>query len=250
MQSRKLLAVAAITTAFGLMAYAAPPEKGQQNAGGNPQNKADDQRTSWKSGDHMLASCVALDNQEEVAIARWAQDRLENKDAKEFAQMLIKDHSAFLKKLQEFAPEASREGFLSNDRTARGDDRARTTGQETARKTTPAATERTAAKPNLEFGGNPIDQMQLQRELAEQCLADTQKMLSEKNDREFDACFIGLQIAKHAGMKTKLEVFQRHASGELKDLLAQGLKTTTAHLDHAEKIMKQLDKDSDRASSK
>ncbi len=245
MQTRKFLALAAITTAVGMMAYGAPPETSKQKAAGNPANKTDEQRASWKSGDHMLASCVAIDNQEEVAIARWAESRLKNDDAKKFAQMLIKDHTAFLKKLQQFAPEATEDGFLSPERTASGSEGDRTSrkersGQETARTD---KTERTAAKPNLEFGGPMIDQMQLHRELAEQCLADTQHMLSEKNDREFDACFIGLQIAKHAGMKTKLEVFQRHASGELKELLAQGQKTTTAHLEHAEKIMKQIDDD-------
>jgi len=36
------------------------------------------------------------------------------------------------------------------------------------------------------------------------------------------------------------EVFQLHATGELKELSAQGESVTSNHLEHAEKLMKQL----------
>ena len=36
--------------------------------------------------------------------------------------------------------------------------------------------------------------------------------MSKKDGAEFDECFIGYQIAMHAGMKNKLVVFERHVS--------------------------------------
>jgi len=248
----------------------AQPETRQptRSTPGTKPNTAADQRTNWKNADHQLATCVAIDNQEEVAIARFAEKKLQNKDAQEFAQMLIDDHSQFVKKLEQFAPEATQEGFLMEERSTRqttATDPAGTRRQATA---PPRATQpnqpaqpgqrnqagqvqpRTAAKPPLDqAGGLPIDFLQLHKELAQQCLDDTQDMLSEKKDDEFDECFIGLQIAKHAAMKSKLTVLQRHASNELQDVLAQGQKTTEDHLEQAQKIMKQLaDRSSDRQS--
>lgn len=241
MKFQKALIVLAVTGVSSVALLAAPPKtetKTTKPQTGDPASRSADHRTSWKNADHLLASCVAIENQEEVAIAKFAQKKLKNNEAQDFAKMLIDDHSAFLKKLEAYAPEATREGFLADDKTAR----------ETA--ATKAPTQRTAAKPNLDeqHNGLPIDMMQLHRELAQQCLRNSEEMLNEKNGKHFDECFIGMQIAKHAAMKTKLEVFQRHASGELKDLLAQGEKTTASHLKQAIKIMEQLADASDKTA--
>ena len=63
----------------------------------------------------------------------------------------------------------------------------------------------------------------------------------KKKGAELDQCFIGFQIAKHAAMKTKLTVFQRHASSELAQVFGQGIETTEKHMQEAEAIMKKLD---------
>lgn len=85
-----------------------------------------------------------------------------------------------------------------------------------------------------------VDFVQLHREIANECLAKSKKRLSDKDDKEIDACFIGSQIAAHMAMLDKLTVFQRHTSGELQQLLAEASDTTQKHLEKAEKIMKDL----------
>ena len=55
---------------------------------------------------------------------------------------------------------------------------------------------------------------------------------------------MGMPVVAHAKMKSKLTVFARHASGELKQLIDQGLQTTTQHIEQAESIMKDLDEGS------
>jgi len=305
MKCQKTLSAIAILGVSGLVVVAAPPKTETQTnkvqktqernattnrAGENTTNTAG-QRTEWRSDDHMIASCVAIDNQEEVAVARFAQKKLQSSQAKHFAQMLIDDHTDFLKKLKEFAPEATGDGFITEGRqnrenasrdnssrenaTEQAADRNNAIERETrkagelntkgknANTATPnnnrnqqnqantGAVQRTTAKPNLnnEQGGMQIDMLQLHREIAQQCLSDTEEMLNEKDGEHFDECFIGLQIAKHASMKSKLEVFERHASGELKDLLAKGLKTTKSHLKEAEDVIHKLT-NSDDSSSK
>jgi predicted outer membrane protein len=83
--------------------------------------------------------------------------------------------------------------------------------------------------------------MKIKEEIAQQCLASAQRELEQKSGKEFDQCFMGLQIAAHMKMADSLTVFQRHASGELKTTLGEGLQTTQQHLAKAKEIMKALD---------
>jgi len=264
MKCPKVLALMAIAGLTGFAVFAAPPKTDQttnKNQAGESGTRSAEYRTHWRNADHQLASCVALENQEEIAIARFAQKKLNDKDAKDFAQMLVDDHSKFLKKLEQYAPEATEEGFLREQPATR--ERAAVGGQNPqvkinrertlpgGRKVESTTTiERTAAKPNLDQqeGQLPIDFLQLHREMAEQCLAESEDLLNEKSGKKFDECFIGMQIDRHTAMKAKLEVFQRHASGDFKDLLDQGLKTTEHHLDRAKKIMEQLADSSEKST--
>jgi len=282
----------------------------QQNAAQNQQNAAQNrqgqenqqfrqggQQAQWQNADHMLATCVAIGNQEEIAVAKFAEEKAKNNDVKEFARMMQKDHQSFLQKLQRFAPEASREGYLSDQNQRTGNDQRNEgqrvgSNQQNQNQNNPnqqnanqqnqnqqnqnqnqnqnqpnqqnAGTQVRVQPPggqvNVAVGGNQqqfgnqgwhhhLDFMALHRELAENCLQQTKEMLSKKDSGKFDECFIGLQIAKHAEMKNKLTVFERHASPELKQILAEGLQTTEHHLKRAEDIMKKLS-DSQSSNSK
>jgi predicted outer membrane protein len=160
----------------------------------------------------MLATCLALDNQEAVVLSQFAQERIKNKEVKDLAQMISEEHQACLKKLAKFAPEASREGFLSETSAA-------------------------PSTPRTEAG---IDMVQLQREIAQQCIVDSKKYLSAKEGNEFDKCFVAMQIAKHAAMHTKLVVLQRHVSEEMQPLVTEGIEKTAQHLKAAEGLMAKL----------
>jgi predicted outer membrane protein len=194
------------------------------------------QRAGWQSNDQTLATCVSIDNQEEVALAKYAQSKASSDDVKEFTDMLIKDHQAFLQKLDRFAPGASRDNFLTTPRTTSTGTGVQPAGGQA--QTQPGQTIQQTA--GTQATNAPIDLLQLHREIAAQCLADTQKMLGEKDGDEFDKCFTGLQIAKHAAMQTKLSVLQKHASKELAEILKDGAETTKMHQEQAEKIMEQL----------
>jgi predicted outer membrane protein len=204
------------------------------------------QRPPGPVSDHALASCLAIANHEEVDIAKFAEAKAQSKDVKEFAGMIAKDHQGFLKKLEQYAPEAAREGLLVQTEvttTQRG------RSGESVRTEAPRNTVSGKVQPQGEPVNNPnaavqpsqpVNFLQLHRELAQECLAEAKEGMSKKDPKEFDVCFIGHQIAKHEAMKVKLIVFQRHASSELSQIIAQGLETTEAHLKKAEKIMKKL----------
>lgn len=207
------------------------------------------QRSQGQNADQMLASCVAIDCQEEIALAKFVHEKSENKDVKAFAKKMIEDHQACLQKLQKFAPEATREGYFMEKSHSTRDESTQTpstkSGVEQAKGTSKAgeravqqtnATETAAA-----HSGQPVDALQLHKEIAQECLMTSKEALGKKDATEMNQCFIGFQIAKHAAMKTKLTVFERHASGELAPIFAQGAEMCGEHMKEAETIMKKLD---------
>ncbi len=206
------------------------------------------QRAQWHNADQTLATCVAIDNQEEVALAKFVQDKVQHADVKKFANMMVEDHQAFLQKLQQFSPEATRDGFLNEQRASIRNESARATsksGVEQAKATSadqPVVQQTNATQPTTTAKSDqPVDFIQLHREIAQECLASSKAALGKKKDGEIDQCFIGFQIVKHAAMKTKLTVLQRHASPELAQVFADGAQTAEKHMQEAEAIMKKLD---------
>src|SRR5262245_52052440 len=125
MTGRNVFAVlSAVVCVAGMsLLLAAPPQAEHpvpRAQPGNPGARTTDQRTAWRNNDHMFASCVAIDNQEEVALAKWAEEKSKNDDVQEFAKMLVSDHSEFIKKLHKWAPEATQDGFLTTERAPAG----------------------------------------------------------------------------------------------------------------------------------
>jgi predicted outer membrane protein len=211
------------------------------------------QQWQWKNPDHALASCVAIGNQEEIALSELASQRAQNDDVKKFAQMLIHDHQEFLAKLRPYAPEASAAGFLKVDnREVRTNNAARSGIQQagaTQKAAAPSQIQTTAGTRPAENMNQGFRHLQIEREVAEQCLAGATEKLSTETGAHFDKCFIGQQIAMHMGMKSKLIVYQHHASSELAALLAEGQKKVEEHLAKAEDLMKTLDHDAKTTSN-
>ncbi len=191
------------------------------------QNRAN---PSHQKLDDHIAACLTLANQNEIAVAKIAEEKSSNQEVKSFAQQLEQDHTKFMSQLTKFGGNE----FRNRDTSARAESSA-----------TPPRTD--AAKPQ----GDSHDQvhMQIKRELADECLASARRELGQKSGQEFDDCYVGMQIAAHMGMVNELKVLERHASPELAAVLKEGQSTAQKHLDHAKQLMKNLAK-ADRASNK
>lgn len=217
--------------------------------------------------DQTLAACAVIDNQAEVAVATMARDKVQHEDVRKFAGMLIEDHQAFLTKLEKFAPGAASQkledgNYASRaklEQTSTNSPRANQTPGTTPR-TTPGTTPDTPSGIRQVSGtqtaaqahdGQAADQVvQIQREIAQECLQAAKKELQSKQGVELDQCFLGHQIAMHAGMIARLTVFQRHASDDLAQVFAQGVETAEKHKEEAEKLMKKLDTSNPNAAQR
>ncbi len=190
----------------------------------------------------QLAVCWALDNQEEVILAKFAQEKSKNKEVSDFAKMIAEEHQACLKKLSKFAPEATVEGYLIENQADQSKSRNESTPDSIG-----GTNQNAKASGTTTLG---IDMAQLQREIAQQCISDSKKYLNAKDGDEFDKCFVGMQIAKHAAMHTKLVVLQRHTSEEMKQMVTEGIQATAKHMKAAESLMAKLDDTDASASTK
>ncbi|MDB5391854.1 MAG: hypothetical protein JWM11_7500, partial [Planctomycetaceae bacterium] len=97
-------AVVSIASCLTLFAAQATEDEAEKNVGKNKEQQAekdepddkdgDDRQAApsksasqtgqWKNSDHCFASCVALGNQEEVALGKLASKKSENEDVKKF----------------------------------------------------------------------------------------------------------------------------------------------------------------------
>ena len=209
------------------------------------------------SQDAHFAACLILGSQNEIVIAKLAEQRSQSPEVKEFAQMIQKDHQQCITNLEKIAG-----NLTPNRRSAkepvgetRRDSRTEDAGNgraisKDAKRTEPE--QRKDGKVQAQVGVTEMPKemhFQIHQEIADECLSSTQRELASKKGREFDACFIGMQIAAHMYLIDEMKVFERHASPELQTVLAKGLKETEEHLAQAKSIMTDIEKGSTRETS-
>lgn len=165
--------------------------------------------------DAQLVACLLIDNQNEIAAARIAEQRAQDNDVKQFAKKMIEDHTNFINKLRPLA------GQYANIGSERNQPR--------------------SGRNNLTGAGAGIDFVQLKEQLGQQCRESTSRELESKQGEKFDHCYMGMQVGMHMMMLDTLEVFQQHASPQLKTVLSDGKKTTEEHLSQAKKMIEKME---------
>jgi putative membrane protein len=166
-----------------------------------PESSGSDAQGTSASVDNYLANCLLIHNQGEIEMNQFAEGRAQKEDVKEFAKHMIRDHKELAQKLE---------------RAAQG-------GRDSNRD---AALNELAA---------------INRQIAEKCGEMTRAKLEEVPEGEFDKCFVGSQVGAHMHMLAALEVIASQANGELQQVAQDAVPTVKKHLEHAEKLMKQLD---------
>jgi predicted outer membrane protein len=165
-----------------------------------------------QSTDHILEQWLIIDNQGEVELAKFAENKAASEDVKKFATMMQQDHADFINSLKQFHERhaAAAPGALPAQGAA-------------------------AAQPRQPGGFNVIA---MKHELGKQCLTSLKEELGGLEGKQFDTCYMSHQVASHMQMLDTLKVFKRHASPELAELISLGIDTTQDHLMHAKKWMK------------
>jgi predicted outer membrane protein len=188
-------------------------------------------RTATANLDQHIIACLINDNEGEIKLSKWGQEKAQNTEVKDFAEQMVSDHGQFLTKLKQLQGGAD----AATDRVERR-------GDETPR--VPAR--RPSAEPNAppaanQAGGGHDIYLQIKKEIAERCLASIQRELEQKKGADFDRCFMGTQQMAHMKMVDQLAVLERYASPQLQRTLAQGSQTARSHLTHAKTLLAKLE---------
>jgi len=189
--------------------------------------------------DQQLAAWLLVDNRGEIALAQLAQEKSSNSEVRKFAQHLIDDHSKTVEKLERFAGTHQRTRGGDNRETGNRETGNRETGNRETGNRRQGANEQFAAGGQARTAAG-LNFTRIKQQLGQQCLASSKRELEQKDDHEFDECFIGMQIAKHMEMIDTLKVFSHYASENLDQVIEEGEQAAEEHLDHAKELIKQL----------
>jgi predicted outer membrane protein len=192
------------------------------------------------NADQTIAQCLAISNQEEVALGTLAASKTKNPKVKQFAEMTAKDHGQLVAQLEKF-------GATPVDLAAvRGPQGAIAPGAPGA----PAAAGREArtAERREAAPGQPIERRtaaqldfnDVKRQLAERCLKNARQCWNEKPGPQADMAYIGSQIVLHQQLVDAQEVLKPYASPELQQVIDQGIERSRAHLAQAKQLMDEL----------
>jgi predicted outer membrane protein len=186
----------------------------------------------------FLVGCLLAKNQAEVELGKFAQQQSQSPEVKEFAQMLVQDHSKLIEKLQKVA---------GAQNASRPDARL---DAETGERTLPAENRDVAGQNAAErnattrLAGNnaAVDQLlAMEQQIVERCTQAAKDELQQKQGAEFDKCYVSSQIGGHMHMLAALEVIQQQGPEQLQLLAQEAQPNVQKHLDHAKQLMKQLE---------
>jgi predicted outer membrane protein len=235
---------------------------------------------------HYITDCLVSGNQAEIALARIAQERATDPEVKQFARKMIQDHTAFSQKLQMARGTAGRRqsgdpsavesrsavgGEANRDQSNREQPNggqangAQTNGDQPGVgrpgvdinaagaqvRVRPGDTLNTTGAVGQEGrsqAGGARQFVQMQKEVAAQCLQSMTRELSQKEGAQFDRCYMNSQVVAHMMMADELTVYSKHVSDNLQSTLQEGLQTTRQHLATAKQIAERLEGSNPRSA--
>lgn len=181
-------------------------QQGQaQQRSGQRQGQA--QRASGEVDHRQVAQMFILGNKAEVELGKLAAEKSQNPQVREFAEEMVKDHTAFIAKLQKFAG-------ADNEAAPRVGN--------------------TNAAPQPSSSHDAM--ADLQRKAAELELSMTKQMLSKYEGQDFDMGYLGQQMVAHTKMLACLTAAKDVGPQEFQTTLEEGIATTRAHMQHAQQI--------------
>lgn len=217
---------------LGLAGVAAAQQPGQPGQPGRPGRPAEQPGDAgmMASQDPPLAACLLIKGKKQIEVCRFALEKLQDADAKAFAQAEIDEHETMKKKLQslgyDFPASPAGAGVLPAGDTATGRPGAAPPAVVVGRVTLPAGV------------AMLID---INREVGEQCVATARAELSKLEGAKFDKRFIGCQLDAHYDLFDHGVVFRKHASAQLAPALDEARKVIEAHIATCKQIMEKLD---------
>lgn len=182
-------------------------------------------RTQTMGADHKIALWMANCNKGEIRLGRYARDRAESSDVREFADSLVQDHDLILRELERFAPEVASD---SSDSSRNGNENSQRRQRDSR-------------------FVRAWDDATVSRQIADRIVRKARDELSEKEGIEFDRCFVTGQLVSHQQSLAQMEVLRQYASGELRQVIDEAIEIVEGHEEEARDLAKELKRQDDES---
>jgi len=221
----------------------------------------------------FIAQKLKRGNEMEVELGQMAGERAKSDSVKEFAEMMVKSHTAAIEKLGQLELGAAGQGGpqgagqgprgrqtsvqdgQSEQQNAQGQP-AKASGSNGAGSTSPATVAGQGAQGQNAQGqgaqgqggrgrggmGGRVPQMlvAITDQASDNELQMTKEMLQKHEGEDFDMAYIGQQIVAHTCMVAHLQALRTSGPQELQQFVTEGEREAREHLEHATKIAHEL----------
>jgi predicted outer membrane protein len=209
------------------------PAPGQPRVG-QPSQQLAQPGGQTSSADQQIAALIHGGSHNEIELSKFAQSKLQNSEARAFAEKMISDHTADAESYLRWSGKQGDAALRHEGDTATAGKRPGQPGAE--------------GQETVQRRG-PLDWNLIHEQLAQQCLESAKQELGRHQGANFDQAFMGMQLAGHMKMQDELKVLKNHASPELRQQIDKSLQVVQGHLQEARQIKEQLkDSPSERVS--
>ncbi len=204
------------------------------------QNQDAQQLTEYFADQLMLA------NQGEIELSKIAQQRSTNNEVKQFAKMLIDDHTQLDAKLQQVAPKAAA-NFAERRRVATefGARIAKSLRDRVTDRAAPGEDRvqiRTAAREAGEHDAF-TRLCQINHTAARNHREMSKRLLEQYQGQDFDMAFLGMQIGGHSWLLSELQALSGVGTPEFQEIVTSARQSVEHHLEQAKALSKKLEDD-------
>lgn len=220
-------------------------------ATGQAQSRSASQQNDQKL-EKLVAAKLLIANRGVIELSKMAVENAEHDKVKQFAQTLVEEHEGLCRDIEKL--QASK-GYSKHEAHSKS---AQPSGD---RATTPQARPRQTAQNQPGQTGQPVagqtrtvqadtwdsdDQgivgklEMIAEKSAKKQLEMTKEMLQQRQGKDFDMAFVGMQIAAHTRAVADLNALQGVGSKELQDLVTKAEGATSKHLKQAKDLANAL----------
>jgi predicted outer membrane protein len=212
---------------------------GQTTSTSRQDRSAQDKNASATT-DGYLAKWISVGHSNVIELSRLAESRATDPEVKRFATKMVADHQGLTQKL---APFVKLQGRSSAIEAGSPTDRGRQGDRDPSDRNPADRPQGERAPSDMNARGDgELNHAALFEELGQQCLQSSRKELEGKQGAEFDRCYVGMMLVSHKIDNDALIVFQRHATPDLKPVLAEAQSKTEGHMSTAKDFAQRMER--------
>ena len=199
-----------------------------------------------------LVQKLIKSNEAEIELAKLAQQKSDNQEVKQFAQMLIQDHQALNQTLKQHAGNSqSGQSQTHQSTTGQSQTGQSQTGNNASTGNQPATHSQTTSDRMTQWGTQtvPKELCQIGEQAYDNALKMTKEMLNNYEGQDFNMAFLGQQTVAHTILLAELQAIESNGPQTLQPIVQQASSKVQMHLEKTKQLAKKFEDDRTNAQS-